>query len=167
MALFSKPPPATPPPIATLLSAARAAPVRTDIAAQLGVLAPAERREEDALPLLLATARRSPEDPRLLHVIGLLHRALGDLAAAIEALDRALAFAPPTATLLNARAVAAFDAGLPSLGWYERAQALAPNDGQLVLGRAAALLCEHSAEAADALLRCCASIPAGCPVIRP
>lgn len=135
-----------------LLAAARAAPADADRARALGLMAMEVRRDEDALPLVAAAAERSPRDPVLLHILGLLCRATGDLAQAIPALDGALALTPASARLVHARARAAFEAGLPSLDWFARAHALAPTDGDVILGQAAAMLGEGQAAEAESLL---------------
>ncbi|MEG3124282.1 putative 2OG-Fe(II) oxygenase [Sphingomonas sp. GB1N7] len=135
-----------------LLDAALAAPGRADLATQLGLRALEERREEDALPILSAAARRFTRDGTLLHVTGLLHRAVGDLNAAIACFDAALPFAPTSARLMHARARAAAEAGLLSLDWYRRARAMAPNDGEVILGEAAALHAAGENMTADAML---------------
>lgn len=136
----------------SVLAAASLAPGRPDLATQLGLRALEERREEDALPILLMAAARSPRDGTLLHVTGLLHRAVGDLKAAIETFDAALPFAPTSARLVHARARAASEAGLPSLDWYRRARAMVPNDGEVVLGEMAALHAAGENSAADEML---------------
>lgn len=133
----------------SLVAAARR---RPELVAKLAVQALAERREDEALPIVAAAAAAAPKDATLHQLAGLLHRALGDLAPAIAALDRAVVLAPHDGRLLHARARAALEAGLPSLEWFARARRLAPNDGDVILGEAAALLAERSGGAADALL---------------
>ena len=121
-------------------------------ATELGLLAIDERREEDVLPLLAEIAGRTPLDATLLHVVGLMHRGVGDLSSAIEAFDRALSLGSGSARLVHARARAALEAGTDSLGWFERARKLVPNDGDVILGQAAALLAAGDDTAADSLL---------------
>lgn len=120
--------------------------------AERGLQAIATGDEAAVLPLLIAAAATGPRDARLLHVIGLVHRALGDLAPAIAAFDAALAINPASARLVHARARAALEAGLPSVLWFERARAMAPADGDVVLGHAAALLADGDPPAAADLL---------------
>ncbi|QXQ05109.1 hypothetical protein KX816_12550 [Sphingosinicellaceae bacterium] len=122
------------------------------MAANLGLRALDERREEDVLPLLAVLAAQVPLDATLLHVVGLLHRAVGDHVAALEALDRAVGLTPGSARLVHARAHTAIEAGVESLGWFERARRLAPNDGDIILGHAAAMLAAGDESGADALL---------------
>lgn len=135
-----------------LLDDARDPVAGPELAVQLGLRAIDERREDDALPVVAAIAARTPGDSRLLHVTGLLHRSTGNLAAAIVALDQALAIAPSSPRLVHARARATLEAGLPAVDWYGRAARLAPTDGDIVLGQAAALLAARDGAAADSLL---------------
>lgn len=120
--------------------------------ADRGLQAIAAGNEAEVLPLLIAAAAADPRDARLLHVLGLLHRALGDLAPAIAAFDAALAINPASARLVHARAHAALEAGLPSVAWFERARAMVPADGDVILGHAAALSADGDPPAAAALL---------------
>ncbi len=146
---------ATPPgndPFDAMFAVARARPDRADLAVTVGLRALDERREEAALPVLTDAANRSPTDVHLLHVLGLLHRATGDLAPAIAAFDLALAQAPDSPRLVHARARAGQEAGLPSLNWYAKARRLAPNDAEVILGEAAALLAARDGRKADRLL---------------
>lgn len=134
-----------------LLAAARSRALDHKQAVELGLRALNEQREDDALPYVARSAGANPQ-PTLLHVLGLLHRARGDLAPALAAFDRAIAMGNASPKLIHARAHATLEAGLPSLDWYDRAHALAPNDGDIILGQAASLRSERSGEAADALL---------------
>lgn len=142
----------TPHGIWSLIEAARLRPLPVDPAQTLAALALEHRCEADALPAVEAAARAAETDAPLWQFTGLLHRALGDLAPAIAALDKALALTPRDARLMHARARAAAEAGLSSLDWYARARALAPMDGDVILGQAAALLDAGEDAAADALL---------------
>jgi len=96
----------------------------------------------EALPLLEAGVRDHPQDARIWQVLGLAHRRLEDLAPAVRALERATALAPADALIAHTRARAALEAGLPSSELFARAHALAPLDGQVLLGSAAALFAE-------------------------
>jgi tetratricopeptide (TPR) repeat protein len=91
-----------------------------------------------ALPLLDAARAFHPREPRLWHVTGLLHRALDDLAPAVAAFEKAAALAPRDPVLAHDHARAALDAGLPSIYLYDLAHRLAPLDGEVLLGMAAA-----------------------------
>lgn len=139
-------------PFEQLLEAVRQPVPDRAAASDLGLRAIDDRREEDVLPMLTALAAAPPADATLLHVVGLLHRAVGDHAAAIDALDRAFALNPGSARLVHARARTALEAGVESLTWFERARQLAPADGDVILGQAAALLANGEGLRVDTLL---------------
>lgn len=135
-----------------LLAARRVfAPLAQDVV-DLALLALKDRREPEALATVAATADRIGNDATLWHVLGLLHRALGDLEPALGAFDKGLALTPNNARLAHARARATQEAGLDSLEWYARARQLAPSDGDVLLGEAAALSSGGQGAAADTLL---------------
>ena len=98
----------------------------------------AEQREEDWVGPVAASADRHREDPVLWQWAALLHRALDDREAAIYAFDRAAGLAPRNAKIVHGLARTRWEAGLPSLEDYGRALALAPFDGDVLLGMAAA-----------------------------
>lgn len=114
-------------------------------------------RAEEGIPAIQAALRRWPHDARLWQVLGLLHRAIEDCAAATDALREAARLAPGDARIAHAHARVAMEAGLPSLPLFERARRLAPLDGDLLISRAAAQLAEGRGREAiaeiDALLR--------------
>ena len=101
-----------------------------------------------ALPLARAGAANHPGDARMWQVLGLAHRQLDELAAAVEAFGKAAALAPGDALIAHSAARTAMEAGLPAAGLFERALALAPNDASVLLGRAAAQFAEGQIEAA-------------------
>jgi tetratricopeptide (TPR) repeat protein len=101
-----------------------------------------------ALPLLDAARAFHPRDARLWQVTGLLHRSLDDLAAAVSALEQAAALAPNDALIAHGHARAALEAGLPAVYLFERAHWLAPLDGAVLLGLAAATSAEIGPSAA-------------------
>lgn len=135
-----------------LLGVTKLQPGYSEAALRLGLKAITARREAEALPVLAAAEAANPHDAALPHVTGLMYRAIGDLAAAIAAFDRGLAVSKASARLYHARATAAMEAGLPALYWFEAARRLAPADGDVILGHAAALLNEGQRDAADVLL---------------
>jgi len=96
--------------------------------------------EEEAIPLVAAGLARHPSDVRLWQVQGLLHRSIGDSAAAVLALDRAADLAPNDAKIAHARARAHMEAGAPRIELFDRAAELAPADVSILQGRAAALM---------------------------
>jgi tetratricopeptide (TPR) repeat protein len=98
------------------------------------------RLEAEALPLLEAAAARHPGDARIWQLLGLAQRALDDLEPALFALGKAASLAPTDPLIGHALARATLEAGLPATDLYARALRLAPNDGPILLGRAAAQL---------------------------
>lgn len=120
-------------------------------AVRLGTHALDNRLEEDALPIVTRAAERARQDATLHHVLGLLHRATGELRPALAAFDHALAITA-TPRLVHARARAALEAGLPATDWFNRARTANPSDADVILGQSAALLAAGEVEAADSLL---------------
>lgn len=111
-----------------------------------------ERREAEVLAAVTASAARHRGHARLQQALGMLHRALGDLAPALVALDRAAALAPDNPSIAHVRARAHVEAGLPALALFEAAEALAPADAAVRLGKVSALLAEQGNAAAIATL---------------
>lgn len=114
-------------------------------------------RPEDGIAAVRAALARHSRNPILWQVLGLLHRAREDMAAAIEALGQAARLAPADARIAHAHARVTMEAGLPALSLFERARSLAPLDGDLLCSRAAAQLAEGRGKEAiaelDAMLR--------------
>ncbi|WP_395614148.1 putative 2OG-Fe(II) oxygenase [Allosphingosinicella sp.] len=96
----------------------------------------------EALPLARAGAEASPRDARMWQVLGLVQRRLEDLAEAVPALVRAADLAPDDALIAHSLARASLEAGLPAVDLFERAHGMAPTDGTVLLGRAAAYFAE-------------------------
>ncbi|HMO77356.1 MAG TPA: putative 2OG-Fe(II) oxygenase [Sphingopyxis sp.] len=115
----------------------------------------AGRPEEGAAAIKTALAGH-PRDARLWQVLGLLHRAMQESDAAAAALGKAAELAPGDARIAHAHARVTMEGGLPSLPLFERARALAPLDGDLLISRAAAQMAEGEGRSAiaelDALL---------------
>jgi tetratricopeptide (TPR) repeat protein len=116
------------------------------------LIAMKEGLAEEAVPLARSACARHPNDARMWQVLALSHRALDDLAPALEAIARAAALAPRDALIAHTLARTSFEAGLPSLHLFESARRLAPGDRALLLNHVAALFAEDSLEAAIALL---------------
>ncbi|MDF7775092.1 putative 2OG-Fe(II) oxygenase [Sphingomonas sp. AOB5] len=135
-----------------MLAALKAPSPRADLAAATGLRALQERREADAIPLLAGIAAQRGNDAQLWHILGLLHRATGDMAPAIAALDRALAITPNEPRLIHARARTALEGGQGGIEWFARARAADPNNGDVILGEASALLDSGDVMRADATL---------------
>jgi tetratricopeptide (TPR) repeat protein len=104
--------------------------------------------EDEALPLFEAAIRLHPEDARLWQVAGLLHRQIEELEPAIAEFRRAATLAPRDARIAHSLARVHLEAGLPSVELFRAAWRLAPLDGDLILGLAAALHAEVGPEAA-------------------
>lgn len=104
----------------------------------------------EALPLAEAGARNHPADARMWQMLGLAHRRLDDLAPAVEALTRAAALAPADALIAHSVARATMEAGLPATALFERAHGLAPTDGSVLLGLAAARFADGDLDGAIA-----------------
>ena len=92
-----------------------------------------------AEPVLAAAVGRSPQDARLWQFLGLLRRELQDSAAAHEAFAEAARLAPADPLIAHSHARTALEAGFPAIPLFNRARQLAPGDGSVALGRAAAL----------------------------
>jgi cytochrome c-type biogenesis protein CcmH/NrfG len=105
---------------------------------------------EEALPLARIGTRNHPHDARLWQVLGLAHRRLEDLAPAVEALRKAAALAPNDALIAHTLARATMEAGLPATALFETAHRLAPGDGSVLQGRAAAQFADGDLEGAIA-----------------
>jgi tetratricopeptide (TPR) repeat protein len=80
-------------------------------------------------------------------LLGLLNRDMQDLAASIEAFDKAAKLLPNDAMIANGRACATFEAGLPAIELFERAIELDPADRSLWLRLAAAWMQEGQRDA--------------------
>lgn len=110
-----------------------------------------ERREPDVVDTIGASAEMH-DDPVLWHLLGLLYRSQGELEPALSAFDAALRLTPTQPLLVHARARATLEAGLDARDWYARARAVAPMDGEVILGQASALVAAGDDAGADHLL---------------
>jgi Flp pilus assembly protein TadD len=109
-------------------------------------------REDEAVSVVAAAARDAVDDPSLWQWTALLYRALDRRADALRALAVAERLAPDDPRIAHAVARTRLEAGLPALEAYERARRLAPNDGEILLGRAAAQCAEGETGTAIAQL---------------
>lgn len=107
-------------------------------------------RAEDGVPILTAALARHRGNARLWHVLGLMHRALGDGAEAASAFGMAAQLAPNDLKAAHGLAQASLEAGYPAFALFERARQLAPADPDLLIGRAAAQFAEGQGAAAVA-----------------
>ncbi|HEV2748603.1 MAG TPA: putative 2OG-Fe(II) oxygenase [Allosphingosinicella sp.] len=131
-----------------LAAAGRVDPRDADAAFNAGIDALSHGGEAAALRLVAKAVQHHPRDPRLWQVIGLIHRALEDLEPAVAALRKAAALAPHDARIAHALARARLEAGLPATEAFLAAHRLAPLDGGILLGLAAAQAAEGHAAAA-------------------
>jgi tetratricopeptide (TPR) repeat protein len=115
-------------------------------------LALKQDRAEEAIGLVQPAVRAHPNDARLWQILGLAHRKVDELGAAIEALGHAARLAPADAKIAHGLARATLEAGLPAVDPYTRASALARTDPSIWLGLAAALFAERRSDDAVALL---------------
>ncbi len=98
-----------------------------------------------------ALARNHPADARLAQLEGLAARGAGDGPLAHRAFRRAAQLAPRDPLIAHSHARAALDAGRPATGLFEQARRLAPQDGAVLQGLAAALVAERRSDEAIAL----------------
>lgn len=104
---------------------------------QLAQAALNESEEERALPVLSAASDRL-NSARLWQWTGLLQRAIDEHESAIHSFERAAALAPHDPSIAHGRATVALEAGLDAVDLFENALRLAPTNGQIFLGLAAA-----------------------------
>ncbi len=107
-------------------------------------------RAQDGIALVRTALGDHPGHAMLWQVLGLLHRALEESEAAMEALREAARLAPGDPIIAHALARVTLEAGLPALSLFDRARQLAPYDGDLLTSRAAAQRAEGEAAAAIA-----------------
>lgn len=98
--------------------------------------------EASAIPRLQAAVAAEPGQASLWQVLGLLHRALQDLAPAVAAFERAAQLAPNDSRIAQGVAHARLEAGLSAIAAFECAARLSPGDVSVVQGLAAAQLAE-------------------------
>jgi tetratricopeptide (TPR) repeat protein len=125
--------------------------IDADSAFRAGMAAIGSDQEAEALAAVKAAQGVHPNDPRLWHVAGLLHRALDDLGAAVECCERAARLAPRDFGIVHLRARVALEAGLPAVGLYEQALRLDRPDSA-VLGFVEAIHAEQGRDQAIARL---------------
>ena len=105
--------------------------------AELAGKALEEGEEERALPLVERGAVQS-RSALLWQWKALLERSLDEHERALGSFEEAARLAPADASIAHGHARAAMEAGLDARPFYERALALAPRDGQVLVGMAAA-----------------------------
>ncbi|HWI89255.1 MAG TPA: putative 2OG-Fe(II) oxygenase [Sphingomicrobium sp.] len=94
----------------------------------------------------------APQDYRLWHIKGLMHREQEQRELAIPALRRAVDLAPDEPLVAHGYARTLLEAGLPSVPAFSRAMKLAPGNPEVVTGMVAALVADgRAAEAIEGL----------------
>ena len=104
--------------------------------------------EEAQIRFLQETRGRLRSDPRAWQILGLAERGLQDSAAAHVAFLEAARLAPADSLIAHSVARSALEAGYPAVILFDRARQLAPSDGSILLGRAAAQIAEGRADKA-------------------
>ena len=104
---------------------------------ELAKLAQAEGEEERALPLLGHAVKQNPS-ARLWQWKGLLERAIDEHEQALESFAEATRLDPADVSIAHGHARVAMEAGLDAQELYMRALKLAPQNGPLMVGLAAA-----------------------------
>jgi tetratricopeptide (TPR) repeat protein len=122
---------------AAALTSATSRPFDTDALEQLAKVAINEGEEERALPLLERALEKS-STARLWQWKGLLERSVDDHERALRSLTEAVRIDPADVSIAHGHARVAMEAGLDAQAFYERALALAPQNGPLIVGLAAA-----------------------------
>lgn len=110
-----------------------------DVIKRSTVLADGGKMNE-AIGLVQSAIKQQPDDGKLWHILGTLHRTDQNSAAALAALEKALSYQPQNAVLHHAIARVTMEAGMPAVEKFDQARQLAPNDGSIIMGRCAAQL---------------------------
>lgn len=109
-------------------------------------------RPEMLWPAARAAGERHRSNYQIQQLLGLAARALGESGQALAAFARAAALAPTDPLIAHSHARAALEAGVDATGLFDRAMQLAPGDGAVLQGRAAAFHAQgRTAEAIDQL----------------
>ena len=122
-----------------------------DALADLADHALREGEEEQALPLISRAVSQRPT-ARLWQWKGLLERSLDEHEQGLKSFGLAARLDPADASIAHGHARVALEAGLPAEQLYQRARALAPADGSVLVGLAAARLAAGRGEQAEAEL---------------
>lgn len=98
---------------------------------------------EALLPAAKRLSDRNRADARLAQLLGLAARAAGDGPLAHSAFARAARLTPTDPLIAHSHARAALEAGKPAVDLFEHAARLAPQDGSVLQGLAAAFVAER------------------------
>jgi len=117
-------------------------------------------RAPDLLPDIERALRQAPQDARLWHLQGLIHRSQDRRELAVPALRKAAQLAPRDPLIAHGLARTLHEAGLPSVDAYTSALQLSPGNTTLLAGLVSALLAERRiAEAIAGLERAVSRTP--------
>lgn len=97
---------------------------------------------EVLFPLARNAARRFPADARIQQLFGLAAQGSQRSRIALQAFAAAARLVPRDALIAHSHARTALEAGKPAVALFDRARELAPADGGVLLGRAAAQVAE-------------------------
>ena len=134
--------------------AAVAVPSISDInaATDFAIDANAARRADLTLALLEPLAKRAPGVAKIWQLLGLACRIEQDMQKAAEAFETAAKLAPQDVRIQLGKAQVAFETGRPSAHLFKAVRAVAPDDGELALSAAAALVHEEKAQVGKKLI---------------
>ncbi|MBL0925454.1 MAG: hypothetical protein IBJ12_13455 [Sphingomonadaceae bacterium] len=113
-----------------------------DIDAYNAGLAAIAHADPAPIPSLLAAAQRRANDASYWQILGLLQRACGESAAALQSLERAAHLAPGNFKIAHAVALVRLEAGLPAVESFDRVVALATEPEEALQGLAAAMVAD-------------------------
>lgn len=121
-------------------------------ATDFAIDANAAGRADLTLALLEPLTKRAPTVAKIWQLLGLAWRDEQDMTKAVIAFDKASALAPQDPRIAMGKAQVAFETGGPASALFQHIRQIAPNDGELALSTAAALVHEGKAEAGEALV---------------
>ena len=121
-------------------------------ATDFAIDANAAGRADYSIALLEPLAKRTPNIAKIWQLLGLAWRDEQDMEKAATAFDRAAALAPQDPRIAMGKAQVAFETGHPSAHLFKAVRELAPNDGELALSAAAALVHEGRSDAGERLI---------------
>jgi tetratricopeptide (TPR) repeat protein len=107
----------------------------------------AQGEEESALPLFERAVKTAPT-ALIWQWKGLLERSLDEHARALESFGEAARLDPANISIAHGRARVAMEAGIDARDLYQQARALAPRNGQILIGLAAAMAATGEGEQA-------------------
>jgi Flp pilus assembly protein TadD len=109
-------------------------------------------RADYSLALLEPLIARVPDHAKIWQLLGLAWRDEQQMAKATLAFDRAAALAPHEPRIMMGKAQVAFETGQPSSRIFEQVRTVAPNDGELALSTASALVHDGRPDAGERLI---------------